>query len=171
MSFEIKKDGAWVVLNAFQKKAEGLAEILDAAVLAEAHFFRTKIIEGLTEQAPGGVPIKPPADETIRRRQAAGFGGTKALIVRADLRNSVSVVKQGGEVFIGVLRKATGRTGQSLANIAEMNELGAIIARPTKRGISIQTIPARPFLRPAFEAFAPGAGQRFLERVAKKLGL
>lgn len=171
MSFQIKKDGEWLLLEQFQKKASGMAEILESAVLAEAHFFRTKIIEGLTNQAPGGAPIKPLSPATIERRKAAGFGGTKALIVRGDLRNSVSVVKQGAEVFIGVLRKATGRAGQGLANIAEMNELGAVIPRATKKGIVLQTIPARPFLRPAFEAFAPGAGQRFLERVAKKLGL
>jgi hypothetical protein len=32
-------------------------------------------------------------------------------------------------------------------------------------------VPARPFLRPAFERFRKGAGRRFLERVAEHLGL
>jgi hypothetical protein len=32
-------------------------------------------------------------------------------------------------------------------------------------------VPARPFLRPAFEKFREGASRRFLERVAQQLGL
>ena len=39
------------------------------------------------------------------------------------------------------------------------------------RGVIVVQIPARPFLRPAFDKFRQGASQRFLERVAKELGL
>ena len=46
--------------------------------------------------------------------------------------------------------------------------------KPTKgsgRGVVVVQVPARPFLRPAFERFRQGASRRFLERVAKQLGL
>jgi hypothetical protein len=39
------------------------------------------------------------------------------------------------------------------------------------RGVIVVQVPARPFLRPAFERFSEGASRRFLERVAKELGL
>ena len=38
------------------------------------------------------------------------------------------------------------------------------------RGVVVVEVPARPFLRPAFEKFRPGAGRRFLERIARELG-
>jgi hypothetical protein len=39
------------------------------------------------------------------------------------------------------------------------------------RGVIVVQVPARPFLRPAFNKFREGVSQRFLERVAKELGL
>ena len=38
------------------------------------------------------------------------------------------------------------------------------------RGVVVVQVPARPFLRPAFEKFREGASRRFLERVAQQLG-
>ena len=35
----------------------------------------------------------------------------------------------------------------------------------------VTQVPARPFLRPAFEKFRAGAGRRLLERIAAQLGL
>ena len=39
------------------------------------------------------------------------------------------------------------------------------------RGVIVVQVPARPFLRPAFDKFREGASRRFLERVARELGL
>jgi hypothetical protein len=39
------------------------------------------------------------------------------------------------------------------------------------RGAIVVQVPARPFLRPAFEKFRDGASRRFLERVAREHGL
>lgn len=54
-----------------------------------------------------------------------GLGGTKALIARADLRNAVAVVPGGDEVFVGVPRKAQGKDGKSLVDVAAIHEFGA----------------------------------------------
>jgi hypothetical protein len=123
-----------------------------------------------------------------------GRGGTKALIVGGDLRNSIVAVVRGDEALFGVLRSARGKEGQVLVNVAEVQELGAgpilIPMTPAMRrflfallrkageepsggsgrGVVVVSIPARPFLRPAFKVFSKGAQRRFLDRVAGLLG-
>lgn len=121
---------------------------LDRAVSAEAQFFRRKVVEGIREQAPGGRRFQPLSEATLAIRRFTGFRGTKALILRGDLRNSVKVVKRqtasGTAAFIGVLRSARGRGGQPLVNIAEIHEFGT-------RTFLIEVTPAmRKFLAAAF---------------------
>jgi phage gpG-like protein len=163
----------------------------------EAHALRNEVVQGLTKQAPGGEPIRPLSPLTIAARQLAGFGGTKALIVTAELRNSITVIIEGDEAFIGVTRTARSSDGTSLVDLAQLHEYGgppviipitpkmrrylfAMLRRAGKepsggggggRGVIVTQVPARPFLRPAFEKFRQGAEQRFLERVAKEFGL
>lgn len=99
---------------------------MDMAVQQEAHFLRRMVVEGLREQAPGGQRFKELAPSTIATRNYRGFRGTKALLVRGDLRNSIVVQRRRwGEAFVGVLRTARGPSGQLLANIAELNENGS----------------------------------------------
>ncbi len=59
---------------------------MDRAVLQEAQFFRRKVIEGFRTQAPGGKPFTPVSETTLAIRRFTGFKGTKALIVRGELR-------------------------------------------------------------------------------------
>jgi phage gpG-like protein len=130
---------------------------------------------------------------TLAARRLKGFGGTKSLLVRGDLRNSISVITDGDEVFVGVLRSAKGSTGESLADVAQIQEFGgppviipitpkmrrflAVLfkraggraSRGSGRGVVVTQVPARPFLRPAFEKFRAGAGRRLLERVGRHL--
>lgn len=102
---------------------------MDRAVLAEAHFFRRKVVEGFRTQAPGGQHFKPLSPLTLAIRRFRGINSTKALIVHGDLRNSISVFHRmnplGAEAFVGVKRGARGRQGQDLVNIAEIHEFGA----------------------------------------------
>jgi phage gpG-like protein len=135
---------------------------------------------------------------TIAIRRFRGFKGTKPLIVRGDLRNSITVVKQGDGVFVGVLRSAKTAAGQSLVNVAAVHELGSrpIVLKLTPKvrrflhaafraagldapagdrpstGIAVIKIPARPFLAPLFETHGKPAyvAGRFLDRVAQNLG-
>ena len=174
-----------------------LRAAIGTAIQQEAHKLRGDIVQGLTQQSPGGEPLKPPSPLTIASRQLDGFRGQKALIVRGDLRNAISVVVDGDEAFIGVPRTARNKDGDALVDVAKVQEFGgppivipitpkmrkflfALLRRSGKdrgsedgsgRGVVVVQVPARPFLRPAFEKFRQGAGRRFLERVAQQLGL
>lgn len=171
-----------------------LRAAVSTAMKQEAHELRKRIVRGLTDQAPGGTPIEPLSPLTLAARRLSGFKGTKALIVRGDLRNSIAVVLDDDRAFIGVLRKARSRDGESLVDVAQTQEFGGppvvIPITPKMRrflaalfeeagierhagsgnGVVVVQVPARPFLRPAFEQFRQGANRRFLERVATELG-
>lgn len=192
----VMRTGDWA--RARQLLAAGpqrLRSAIGVAIRQEAQGLRNEIVQGLTSQAPGGEPIKPPAPLTLAARQLGGFGGTKALAVRGDLRNSITVIVEGDEAFIGVPRSARSSGGESLVDLAQLHEYGgppviipitpkmrrflfALLRQAGKeptggsgRGVIVVQVPARPFLRPAFEKFREGASRRFLERVAQQLGL
>jgi phage gpG-like protein len=174
---------------------ERLNAAIGTAVRQEAHALRNEIVQGLTRQAPGGEPLAPPSPLTLAARQLEGFGGTKSLIVRGDLRNSITVVVDGDEAFIGVSRSARSKDGAAMTDLAKLNEFGgppviipmtpkmrrflfALLRQAGKeptggsgRGVIVVQVPARPFLRPAFDKFREGASRRFLERIARELGL
>lgn len=192
----VSRTGDWARARRLLTAApERLKAAIGTAVRQEAHALRNEIVRGLTNQAPGGEPLKPPSPLTIAARQLEGFGGTKALMVRGDLRNSIIVFVHGDEAFIGVSRSARAKDGEPMVDIAKLNEFGgppviipitpkmrrflfALLRQAGKeptggtgRGVIVVQVPARPFLRPAFEKFREGASKRFLERVAKELGL
>lgn len=139
------------------------------------------IVQGMRKQAPGGQNFKPLSATTLAMRKIKGFRGSKALIVRGDLRNSVTVKTSATGAFIGVLKTARSKDGTRLANVAEVQEEGrTFIMRVTPKmlalmhkafreggasggggggsrgstvvgGILIIKIPARPFIAPVFE--------------------
>ncbi|MEW6322207.1 MAG: phage virion morphogenesis protein [Acidobacteriota bacterium] len=192
----VSRTGDWARARRLLTAApQRLQAAIGTAVRQEAHALRNEIVQGLTRQAPGGEPLKPPSPLTIAARELEGFGGTKSLIVRGDLRNSITVVVQGDEAFIGVSRSARSKDGASMVNLAKLHEFGgppviipmtpkmrrflfALLRQAGKeptggsgRGVIVVQVPARPFLRPAFDKFREGASRRFLERVARELGL
>ena len=192
----VSRTGDWARARRLLTAApQRLQAAIGTAVRQEAHALRNEIVQGLTSQAPGGETLKPPSPLTIAARQLEGFGGSKALIVRGDLRNSITVIVQGDEAFIGVSRSARSKDGASMVDLAKLHEFGgppviipitpkmrrflfALLRKAGKeptggggRGVIVVQVPARPFLRPAFDKFRQGASQRFLERVAKELGL
>ncbi len=163
------------------------------ALRQEAELLRKEIVTGITKQAPGGEPFKPLSELSLASRQMKNFKGTKALLVRGDLRNAIAAIVKGDEAFVGVPRKAKGRSG-SLVDVAKIQEFGsdpivipmtprmrrylfALLRKAGKKptagsgkGVVVVTIPARPFLRPAFKKFSQGSQKRFLNRVAGLLG-
>jgi phage gpG-like protein len=192
----VSRTGDWARARRLLTAApQRLQAAIGTAVRQEAHALRNEIVQGLTRQAPGGEPLKPPSRLTIAARELEGFGGTKALIVRGDLRNSITVFVQGDEAFIGVSRSARSKDGASMVDLAKLHEFGgppviipmtpkmrrflfALLRQAGKeptggsgRGVIVVQVPARPFLRPAFDKFREGASRRFLERVARELGL
>lgn len=122
----IVRTGDWdkvrQILRDAPKKLENACK---RATLQEGHFLRSKMVEGFREQAPGGEEWPPPSPLTLAMRRSRGFKGTKAMIVRGDLRNSIGVVQQGESVFVGVLRSARGRDEDELMNVAAIHENGA----------------------------------------------
>jgi phage gpG-like protein len=192
----VSRTGDWARARRLLTAApQRLQAAIGTAVRQEAHALRNEIVQGLTSQSPGGEPLKPPSPLTIAARELEGFGGTKALIVRGDLRNSITVIVQGDEAFIGVSRSARSKDGASMVDLAKLHEFGgppviipitpkmrrflfALLRQAGKeptggsgRGVIVVQVPARPFLRPAFDKFREGASRRFLERVARELGL
>ncbi|GEL75527.1 hypothetical protein [Myxococcus virescens] len=195
----VSRTGDWArarqLLTAGSSRLEGA---LQTALRQEAHALRNEVVKGLTQQAPGGEPLRPPSPLTLAARQLAGFKGTKALLVSGALRNSIRVVVEGDKAFIGVSRTAKSPDGESLVDVAQLQEYGGppvVIPMTPKmrrflfallrqaglagqsrtggsgRGVIVTQTPARPFLRPAFAKFRQGASRRFLARVAKELGL
>ena len=192
----VSRTGDWARARRLLTAApQRLQAAIGTAVRQEAHALRNEIVQGLTRQAPGGDPLKPPSPLTIAARQLEGFGGSKSLIVRGDLRNSITVFVQGDEAFIGVSRSARSKDGAAMVDVAKLNEFGgppviipmtpkmrrflfALLRQAGKeptggseRGVIVVQVPARPFLRPAFDKFRERASRRFLERVARELGL
>ncbi|PID38560.1 MAG: hypothetical protein CSB49_04925 [Proteobacteria bacterium] len=192
----VRKTGDWA--TARRLLAGGpvkLKAAVGTALRQEAHLLRKEIVQGITRQAPGGESIKPPSPLTLAARQMKGRGGTKALMVSGDLRNGIAVIVKGDEAFVGVPRKARGKNGKSLIDVAQTQEFGAgpiiIPMTPAMRrflfallrvagesdgggsgkGVVVVQIPARPFLRPAFKQFQKGVQKRFLGRVAGLMGL
>lgn len=185
-----QKIGDWKKLEKILGRAP--KEVLKASkkvILKEGEFFRTKIVEGIRSQAPGGKAFKPLSPTTIAVRQFKGFRGTKALVRTGTLWSSVKVYDSPEGVFIGVHRTRKGKDGKSLVDIATIQEYGSgpIVVQVTPKmrallmgafrkaglagpygkgsGIIVTKVPARPFLRPVFEKYGPGT----LDRVEKAM--
>ena len=168
---------------------------IETTVRQEAQLLRREIVQGITRQAPGGEAFRPLSPLTLAARKMKGRGGTKALMVHGDLRNAISAIVRGDAAFIGVPRKARGKDGKTVVDVARVHEFGSgpivipmtpamrrylfVLLRkagvkPTKgsgRGVVVVRVPPRPFLRPAFRQFQRGAQRRFLGRVASLMGL
>jgi hypothetical protein len=192
----IRKVGDWSkVLDAFGRAPKALEDAVRRATIREGQFLRGKIVEGIREQAPGGKRFEPLAETTLAVRKFQGFSGTKALLKRGDLRNSISVNREKDGVFIGVHRTARGKDGKSMIDVAAVHEYGSkpIVIRITPKmraflmvafrkaglpykpgngtGIIVSKVKARPFLRPVFEAHADGgqSARRVEENMIKFL--
>jgi phage gpG-like protein len=196
----INLTGDWAQAKAILERAgKQVGGALQTALRQEAQYLRTKIIEGFTEQAPGGKKWPPLSRTTLAMRRFRGFRGTKALMARGDLRNSITVVERGEAVFVGVLRTARARDGKPLINVAQIHEEGAgpyaiqvtdkmrkflhaafrqagLPARPStghSAVLLIVTIPPRPFIKPVWEAEATPESkvrERLEQRLAQAFG-
>jgi len=190
--------GDWAKLgDAFANLSVRFPQAMQAALVEEGEFYRRKIVEGIRQQAPGGLRFKPLSPVTLALRKLLGFGGTKALIRTGELRNNVVTVAKQDEVFVGVLYASRGADGRSLADIGRLHEYGGVVRSAISRarmrliaqalrkaglkssggmggqhaGLGMVRIPARPFIRPVIEMYGGKRGaERFMARVARKLG-
>ena len=198
----VKKFGAWAEAEAILTTlGSKLTQAYEKAAAQEAQYLRKRIIEGLRTGAPGGKTFQPLAKSTLAARQfgtrRGGRGKTKPLIVRGDLRNAIQVSRPEPETFfVGVLRKAKGRDGKRISNVAETHEFGRKFAVPVTdrsrrflmaifrqanildpkdegvKQIAIVDIPARPFMQPVFDKYAKpdDVASRVQKRIAVLLG-
>ena len=186
----VTRTGAWARARAgFRGGGKKFAGAIDKALLAEAHELRKEIVLQIRSQE-GFVALSP---WTVAKRKLLRRGGTKALIQRGDLLGSIGVVKAGDEVFVGVPRSVA--NGEKLVRLAEVHEFGtdpiiipitpgmrriiALIAKKLGRntgtrgagsGAIVVQIPARPFIRPAFERWKIGVRERMIRRIAENMG-
>ena len=188
----LSKTSAWgAAIRAFGKQLQCLGTDINRAMYQEAHLLRNLIVKGLTDQAPGGQTIKPLSGLTLASRRLQGFRGTKALVKRADLRNSIAVVPKGDICFVGVLRRVD-REGKDAVDLAHVHEFGTdpVLVRITpamrrylsvllreagiqrapglsaSKGYILIKVPARPFLRPAHMQFKKNWQARYRQRIA-----
>lgn len=195
---QMSTSGSWsAAVGHLAKTAQRIDGSLQRAVLKEAHYLRTLAVQGITRQAPGGSPIRSLAQLTLAKRHMLRFGGTKALLVRADLRNSIAVVLRHSGAFVGVSRTARDSQGHSLLNVAEVQEYGfrqprvvrltprmrwflmALLRRagvPRKRRseavgghsrVVVLSVPPRPFMQPAWDKFSHGLHERMLRHLGE----
>jgi hypothetical protein len=166
-------------LSAGMEQAAGQAMDVEALRLTKA------VRTGIIRQAPAGQKFKPLAASTIAMKKSS-----KALIDKGDLLASIAMtrVTLARSVvgrFVGVHRTALGKDGRKLANIAEIHEFGTkpytipvtpklrawwaamaakgIFAGRLSKGtktIRHPGVPARPFMRPPWEAWSKGAEDR-----------
>jgi len=138
------------------RRSEGAVERTTGKL---AHELRREIVTGIKQQAPGGLQFRPLAESTKAQK-----GSSKALIDHGDMLRSVNVTKIDAlSYFVGIHRSVKGRNGKPMWNIAEIHEFGSkkVTNRP----------PARPFLRPSYNAWKYDANKRFAEMVAKDIGV
>lgn len=168
------KIGDWGAARRILSNATNrIAKARVKAMKQEAQLFRTKTIEGLRTQSPGGQRLRPLRPSTLAIRRRRGIRGTKALIARGDLRNNIRVVTQDEDAFVGLLRTARNKVGKSLADVGRIHEFGLrrLIRNAFGKGILVR-IPARPFLRPVANKFFGNVDKvrdRFNKRLAKLL--
>lgn len=174
----IEKYGDWdKALKFFQDLDERYEAAIHRALNRVGVYVRDKIKWGIRDQAPGGKPFVPLSELTIRRK-----GSSKALIEHGDLIGAITFKLVGNDaVFVGLLRTARGKDGESLVNIGEVHEFGAVVpVTPKLRGFfaavfgvhlkpttTALRIPARPYLRPVLEAEADKVIDIFQEELSK----
>ena len=191
----IQRIGDWTKAQIFLKFGPtAMKTAANLALRREAENFRKEVVEGIKNQAPGGEKFTDLSAFTIATRRFKKFRGTKALIVRGDLRRSIKTHKAPGGYFVGIHRMVKHRTGAPLVNIAAVHEFGAkITIRVTDKmrrylrmifrlaglmtgaggpsQLSGQTmvveIPPRPYLRPVAEKIKPGIAKRVVDAVTK----
>ncbi len=113
--------------------------------------------KGIKSQAPGGQAFVRLAESTIRKK-----GSSKALIDTGFLINSITQKILGDKAFIGLLRTATNRSGDEIANIGAIMEYGATINHPNG-GVII--IPPRPFIHPVMAKYRDQVQKNYQEAI------
>ena len=139
-----------------------LAATLRQANIQNAVFLVREIKRGIRSQAPGGQQFVKLARSTIDAK-----GSSKALIDTGFLMNSVTQQIMPDHAYVGLLKTAMSKNGDSLAMIGAIMEYGATIQHPS--GATI-IIPPRPFLHPVMEKYRPQVIENYREAIRSVMG-
>lgn len=157
----VRKIGDWARARRRTAGLGGnLLQAVERASLRVGIYVSQEIQKGIRSQAPGGEAFKPLAEATLAMRRARGNRGTKALLDTTTMWRGVTYKLLGMAVFVGVLRTAMTKPGRggrprSYANVAAVQEFGAIVPSDRSRTGKVIVIPARPFLNPTFRKTHP----------------
>lgn len=177
---EARKTGDWdKARRILHNLPENMKKEVKSAAKMSGALLVGEIKKGIVSGSPGGEKFTPLHPLTIQRK-----GSTKALIDTGDLLNSITynVLDDGLSLFVGILKTATNREGESLSNIGWVMERGAVIpVTPAMRsylyniGLRLKssteyiTIPPRPFVEPSVAASVDKVRKIFKDRVTKAL--
>ena len=185
MALDVLFSGPWQQLGGAlttlgdPKKME---KAFEKSLSREAHRLQAKIVQTFGAQAAPGVRWAPLSAMTLELRARRGFGGSKALLDRGDLRRSIKVRRAntrnaqgqfvaGGKgkataYFVGVYRSERSRGGGPLVNIAIIQEGGATIKI---FGSGSATIPPRPFIGPIWATEAKKSARRIFKDFRREI--
>lgn len=155
----VKRFGDWTKARAKLTNNPGsrLVVSLQQATIKNALLLVREIQRGIVSQSPGGKPFVELAESTKQRK-----GSSKALIDTGFLVNSITQKIMADKAFVGLLRTAVNKDGESLVNIGAVMEFGATINHPN--GATI-IIPPRPFLHPVMEKYKEEVLENYLQAV------
>lgn len=139
-----------------------LAAALRQANIRNALLLVREIKRGIRSQAPGGQQFVKLAQSTIDAK-----GSSKALIDTGFLMASITQKIMPDHAYVGLLRTAMNKNGDSLAMIGAIMEYGATIQHPS--GATI-IIPPRPFLHPVMEKYRPQVIENYREAIRSVMG-
>lgn len=157
----VKKFGDWGKVKAKLGDNLGarLATELRKATIKNALLLVREIQKGIVSQSPGGKPFAKLAESTVKRK-----GSSKALIDTGFLVNAITQKIMADKAFVGLLRTAVNKDGESMVNIGAVMEYGATIKHPN--GATI-IIPPRPFLHPIMEEYQDEVQENYRKAVQK----
>lgn len=168
--------GSWDQAHKLLAAGSRIDQFLEPALEQEAQLLRGQIVKGI------GKNVQSLSPSTLARR-----GGSRPLVDTGDLRNSIAVVGTGDERFIGVPR------GAGRYRIGDVHESGrTIVMQMTDKqrkwlhankpsgssgssgsgmggGFLVIHVPARPFIKPVWEAQESKIPPRFIARVLSML--
>ena len=114
----VRKTGDWAVARRLLAGAPVKLKLaVGMALRQEAQLLRKEIVQGITKQAPGGEAFKPLSPLTLAARKMKGRGGTKALMVRGDLRNAIAAIVRGD---VGSVKAATDAGAAAARRVGEL---------------------------------------------------
>lgn len=171
---------------------------LRMAMKAQALEYKRIVQTGIRRQAPGGKKFVPLAESTIKMKGSSKALINNGDLLRSINVNELAGLasQEAASFFVGVHRTTKSKDGKSLANIAEIHEFGSrpykipvtpklrrwwfVMMRegifnaplsPSTQFINHPGVPARPYLRPAFEEWSRGADRRLQRDILRRLGI